>query len=1001
MFRPIRAAVVFAAALSLSACANWQAPKLPHIGGSKAAPDAAAPAPKAAPKGVSKAGTQQAPGPAAPKLKPGQWAQSASDLAADPDIRFGSLPNGMRYAIRRNATPTGQAALRLRFDAGSLDETDAQQGLAHFLEHMAFNGSKAIPEGDMVKILERHGLAFGADTNASTNYDETSYKLDLPHTDDDTVDTSLHILREVASELTIAPDAVDRERGVVMSEERTRDSPAYRVYKSRLGYVFQGQRPPLRHPIGKVDVLANAPASQIAAFYRDWYRPDRATIVAVGDFDPDVMEAKIKAAFSDWKPATASAPPEPGMGDVAKRGPETRLVIEPGAPATAQLIWVTPPDLSRDTEAKRRRLWVERLGFAVINRRLERLARGENPPFIAAAAFRGDQFKAARLTTFAVTMQPGAWQPALAAIDQEQRRAAQYGVRQDELDREIEEVRSALKAQVAGAATRRTVDVAGDIEGSLGDDDVVTSPAQDLALFEATVKDLKAETVSASLKNAFDGAGPLVFMASPVDVPGDETAVTAALADSRKLAVTEPAAPTTVVWPYADFGTPGAVAEQKDVPDLDTVFVRFKNGVRLTVKPTKFTDDEVLVKVRIGGGLQTLPKDRQSLGWAGFAYLEGGLAKIDSSDAQRVLAGKVYGAAFGIEDTAFVLSGGTRRDDLDTQLQVLAAYATDPGWRPAAFKRIRAFGTTLNDQYDATDSGVISRELSGLLHKGDRRWTFPARAEIAGAKLEDLKAQVAPGMATGQIEVVIVGDITPEKAIAAVAATFGALPPRAPTAPAPLAASDVGFPDPTPTPLILTHKGRADQATAFMAWPTDDFFSSPQQARNVSILGQVMELRLLDELREKQGATYSPSVGYNASLTWNHWGYISASEEAPPGKMDSFFTDTLRIAADLRDKPITADELNRAKKPRLEALAKARQTNEYWLDKLSGAQADPRLLDSVRTVESGLQRVTIGDVQTTARLYLRDDKAFKLVVRPAAGAAPAPSTAAPAAPPGK
>jgi zinc protease len=172
-------------------------------------------------------------GPKITDLKPGQWAQEISDVAPDPSWRFGVLPNGMRYAIRKNATPPGQASVRLWFDAGSMMEADDQQGLAHFLEHMAFNGSKNVPEGEMVKILERHGLAFGADTNAQTSFDETAYQLDLPKTDDGTVDTSLMLLREAAGELTIAPDAVDRERGVVLSEERTRDTPGYRVAIAR------------------------------------------------------------------------------------------------------------------------------------------------------------------------------------------------------------------------------------------------------------------------------------------------------------------------------------------------------------------------------------------------------------------------------------------------------------------------------------------------------------------------------------------------------------------------------------------------------------------------------------------------------------------------------------------------------------------------------------------------------------------------------------------------
>jgi zinc protease len=301
MIRSLRASVTLAAVLSLTAPSLALAIGLPHL-----------------PK-IGLPGSDA--GPAMEKLPPGEWPQAHSDVRADPNVRFGSLPNGMRYAIKRQAIPPGQAALRLRFDAGSLMETDAQQGLAHFLEHMAFNGSQNVPEGEMVKILERHGLAFGADTNAQTEFDQTVYKLDLPKTDDDTVDTSLKLLREAASNLTLAQAAVDRERGVVLSEERASDSPSFRVFKDRLGFELPGQRMPTRLPIGQVEVVQKAQASLIADFYHHYYRPERAVLVAVGDFDPAAMEAKIRSQFGDWK-AVGPAGAEPNLGKVADRKTE-------------------------------------------------------------------------------------------------------------------------------------------------------------------------------------------------------------------------------------------------------------------------------------------------------------------------------------------------------------------------------------------------------------------------------------------------------------------------------------------------------------------------------------------------------------------------------------------------------------------------------------------------------------------------------------------------------
>ncbi len=922
-------------------------------------------------------------------LAPGTWPQSVSDLKADPAIRFGALPNGMRYAIRKQTIPAGQAAFRLWIAAGSMMERDDQAGLAHFLEHMAFNGSKAVKEGEMVKILERLGLAFGADTNASTGFSETTYKLDLPRTDAETVDTSLMLLREAAFNLTIDPAAVDRERGIVLSEERARDTPGYRVVIQRLNFLLKGQRLPTRLPIGKVEVLRNAPAGLIKDYYEHWYRPDRAVFVAVGDFDVDAMEAKIKAAFGDWR-GQAPALPEPAQGMIAQRTAEARLVVDPGVTQSLQVAWVSPPDLSLDTTAKRRRDLIESLGLQVLNRRYAAIARSANPPFLGAGASKGEQDDAAEIATISVNAESGRWREALAAAEQEQRRIALYGVRQDELDREIEEVRAAVKASVAGANTRRPTDLASEIVESLADHTVVTSPADDQAYFEADVKGLTAATVSAALKGVFQGQGPLVFMASPTPIDGGEATLLAALKASQQVAVTPSTQTAQIAWPYATFGAVGKVAERREIADLGTTFVRFENGVRLTVKPTTFRDDEVMVRVNTGRGMLGLPGDRQSAAWAANALIEGGLAKIGIDDMERVLAAKVYGARFGVGDDAFTLSGETRTGDLPTQLQVLAAYVTEPGWRPAALERLKAAARTFHDQYDATDNGVLARDLPGILHAGDRRWTFPSREEMAATRLDDIKTVVMPDLTSGPVEVVIVGDVTVDQAIAATAATFGALPPRPPAPPTPAAARVVGFPKPTPAPLTLTHKGRADQAIGVIAWPTTDYYADPQRARDTAVLREIMKLRLTDQLREAQGATYSPDVNSQHSLVWSGWGYIAANVEVPPDKLPGFFADAQKIAQTLRTTEVDADELSRAKAPRIEGIQRARLTNAYWLGELSGAQAEPRRLDVIRQIIPGTEKVTSADVKRAAQAWLKPETAFKLVVIPAAGGAAAP-----------
>ena len=425
------------------------------------------------------------------------------------------------------------------------------------------------------------------------------------------------------------------------------------------------------------------------------------------------------------------------------------------------------------------------------------------------------------------------------------------------------------------------------------------------------------------------------------------------------------------------------VADRQDVTDLDTVFVRFANGVRLTIKPTKFRDQQILVSARIGEGDLDLPSNRQTPAWAAnSAFPEGGLDQLSVQDIDEVMNSKILSKNFGIGEDAYVLSGETRPEDMDAQLQLLAAYVAHPGWRPEAFDRMKKAGPTILDQLDATPAGVLSRDLGSLLHSGDRRWAYPGRADIAAETPDDLKTMLEPALANGPIDVVVVGDITVEKAIDAVGATFGALPPRSDSAP-PAASAAVAFPRPTPTPVVLTHKGRADQAIGLIAWPTDDFLSDTQRARTLSMLANVLQLRLLDQLRKAEGVTYSPSAQAVASSTLPHYGYLSARVEVPPAQLDAFFADVDAIVQDLKAKPVSADEFQRAQLPALDDLERRRQTNEYWLAALAGAQTDPRKVSAIRTSIAQVERVTPEDVQRAAQSYLVGDKAWKLEIKPA------------------
>ena len=923
------------------------------------------------------------------------WPQASSDIAPDPAVRFGALPNGLRYAILKNATPTGQVSLRLRIGAGSLEEKADQQGLAHFLEHMAFRGSRRVADGDVKKTLERLGLKFGPDTNAFTAFTQTVYMFDLPRNDNESLDTGLMLLREVGDGLTLDAKAFDSERGVVLSEARLRDTPAMHMTDDQQSFIFKDQLVAQRLPIGKVAIIQNAPVTKVREFYRDWYRPDNATLVVVGDIDPGAIEAKIRQQFSSWHGA-GSPPPAPDYGTVVQRTAQARAFAETGAPTMLSLNWVTPFDTSPDSSAREKRELIEQLGLTALNRRLQTAAAAASRTFTGAALYRANLYRSAKVTTLLVQHEPGKWLLALNQAERLRRQALAQGLEQSEVDREKAGFLSGFENAAAGAATRTTPQLANSLLQTVDDGSVFTSPAQDLALVRSAFADLKADTVNAALRGVFTGNGPLLFSSGPQAIAGGDSTLADALALTESSALPEAAKVSDVPWPYTDFGAPGKVLEMRSDAALDTTLIRFANGVRLNVHPTAFRKDQILVSVRVGDGRLALPKDRPTLAWAvnDGALVRGGLGKMDFETMLRALSGKIYGGNIQFSDDALYLSGQTRPVDLGLQMQVLAAYVSDPGLREEALTQVQSSFLPQLAQINSVPGSLFQVNLGSYLHSGDARWAFPTAAQVQGASIADFRQLLQPTLANGPIEITIVGDTTVDTALEFTARTFGALPDR--TAPRLKAAKgDVVFPAATTTPVVLEHQGGADQGVAAVAWPTTDAFADLRANAARQLLAEILQQRLFETLRLKDNTSYSPSAQSQSSPVFPGYGTLVAYADIPPAKSQLFFDAEHTISAALRSKPVSADELERARAPAVANLAKARQTNEYWLGMLSGIQSEPRLEQIATQTLDNLRNVTAKDVQQAAITWLRDDHRWEMIVRPAANASAAPGPAPP------
>ncbi len=903
------------------------------------------------------------------------WNFAASDVPVDPNIVFGVLPNGMKYALLKNSTPKDSVVLRMRFDVGSFAEADDQRGLAHFLEHMAFNGSTNVPEGEMIKLLERKGLAFGADTNASTGFDETVYKLDLPNASDDLIDTGLMLMRETASELTIDPAAVDRERGIILSERRARDTYQLRNIIDQLDFQMQGMKVASRIPVGTEEVIRTAPAARLRDLYDRYYRPERATLVMVGDFDVAAVEAKIKARFADWK-GRGPAGADPDIGTIDYQRPAAADdFIDPAIQDSVTLAAFKPWVDETDTKAKRARTLAEDVGEGIVSRRLAKIALNEDSPILAGYFAEAGGWKIFDQVTFGAIAKEGAWKEALALIEQEQRRAIEHGFTQAEVDEQLANRRTALKNAVAGVETRRSDALADTLVAAAKGDFVFVRPETSQALFEATAPSLSAAAVTAAFRKRMAGfSAPLARVSAKTPIAGGTDAILGALRASAQVAVAAPTQAANAAFAYDNFGKPGKIVSDERVADLGIRRIRFANNVMLNIKQTDFQKDTVYLSLRVdGGNLLATRDDPTRVALAGSMVL-GGLEAHSVDDLRSILAGRTVSPSFGSGADFFGGTATSSPGDFALQAKLMAAFLTHPGYRADGLALIRR---VLPQQYaanDATPAAVIGRDAGGILANDDPRSQTPPLEKLMALDWAQLKPVVADSLTNGAIEIGVVGDIDEAAAIAAIAATFGALPERR-AAFDPRAEARIREYAKDRSERTLIHKGPAEQAEVRVYWPARDD-SDLAEAMRLNLLARVMQLKLTEELREKLGESYSPGAAASLSDEFPGYGHLFAASNVDFKDLATTRAAIFAIAKELRDAPVDADLLDRARKPLVEAMTKSRRENSYWLNYVAEATSQADRLDRSRKGIGEVEAATPAELQALAQRYLVDDKAL-------------------------
>ena len=911
----------------------------------------------------------------APRPSVNGWGVPLTDVPPDPAIRFGTLPNGMKYAVMRNVVPKGGASLRLHFAFGSLAESERERGLAHFVEHMIFNGSAKVEEGEFVKSLERLGMKFGPDTNALTGFDSTVYVLDLPQTDASRVDKALFLLRESVSEVSFDPAAVERERGVILGERRARES--YQLHQQVDRLRFQLPLAPYadRLPIGSSEVTRTASADDLRSLYRRYSRPELATLVFVGDADPAEIEAKIRASFADWKAAgTAGAPMPRGRADLA-RPTAIDTFHNVHVPTSVSLTMMRPWLDPADTRAERRRQLIQSLGTSILSKRLIRLANVPGSVLLSGGASTGGWKDAALTSGISVIARDGAWREALVAAEQELRRALTHGFTEAELKRELANVAGIRRQAADQAEARRSEGLASAIVSTIDDQEFVTTPDWRLAEFNAMAPAITLQEVNDEFHRNWSGSAPLIHVSDKKRLSSQ--AIATALQDSRRVALAQNGNETAASFAYDRFGPAGKVVEDRRIDDLGIRTIKFANNVRLNIKQTDFEKGRVRYSVRMAGGQLLMPRDKPGLTMMlNMISAVSGTRHHSLEDIKDLLAGRIVQAGFAVGADAFVSAGATTPEDLALQMKLSTAYLVDPGFRPEAESRWTNAVPVIDKQINSQPTSVLEAKLPFALFD-DGRFGIPEGAVLGRRNVAEARALLVAAGANAPIEIAVVGDVDEQQAIDAVANSFAALPTRTEMG-QPAEARQVSVRE-NRGPLMLFHQGPADQAMVAALWPTDDD-SDYRKVVGLGLLASLLELKLSDIVREQLGATYAVNVSSAMSDTFTDLGTVMVSAIVSPKQADDVEAAVVAAVRELRDRPVSDDLLIRARNPMIEAVTRDLRENGYWLAYASRAQGQPDRLERIRQRKKIYESYTVEQLQQLARAYLTEDKLRRIRV---------------------
>jgi zinc protease len=902
-------------------------------------------------------------------------------LTADPAVKLGTLENGVRYFLRVNKRPEKRAELRLVVNAGSVLEDADQRGLAHFVEHMAFNGTENFAKQQLVSYLESIGMRFGADLNAYTSFDETVYTLTVPTDTGKALETGIGILEEWAHRVTFDAAEIEKERGVVIEEWRLGRGAQSRLQDKSFPVLFQGSRYAERLPIGDRQILETFSRDALVRFYREWYRPDLMAVIAVGDFDAAVVERMIRERFSRIPARTGArartAHPVPDHA-------ETLVSVESDreAPTTFFQVFIKQPVRERGTVAEYRRSLVESLYNQMLNTRLAELAQKPSPPFLGAFSTQGKIVRTKEAYIVGAGVPDSGVMRGLNATLTEIERVQRHGFTASELERASADLLRGYEQAYAERDNEESSAFAAEYVRAFTDEEPIPGIAREFELVKQMLPGISLAETNALAREWITDGNRVIMVQGPeragLTLPSQQELLAAfAAVKAQDIAAYQDVVSNAPL--VRNPPNPGQLAAETRLEGVDVFDWRLSNGVRVLLKPTDFKADEVLLFGWSPGGLSLAPENAYlSAALSTTAVSFGGVGEFGLLDLQKVLAGNTAQVSPFIDELEEDVQGGSSPRDLETMLQLVYLYVTAPRTDSAAFASIKTRLAANLANRDANPETAFMDTLTATMSQHHPRSRPVTAARLAEWDLGTSMAFYRERFAdAGDFTFVMVGAFQPEQVKPLILKWLGGLPSSGRKE----AWKDVGIRPPTGVVEKVVRKGIEAKSR------TQIIFSGPfeytrENRYALASLRDVLDMRLRDVLREDLGGTYGVSVSQSTGREPYQRYTFRIDFGAAPDRLNALADEVFKQIARLQTEDVDAETLAKVKETQRRSYETSLRENTFWLSQIAAAiraGVDMRgLLEYPRLVE-GLAPAAL---RTAATRYLRRENYVRVSLFP-------------------